>query len=69
MPREETQRRKRRGEGDAYTRLDEGDPRLMVDNMSTLRSFERLTNGLVDLGYLIAERLRERVAKRKAKEG
>jgi hypothetical protein len=69
MPGEETQRRKHRDEHDAYTSLDDVDPGLVVDNMSTVRSVERLTNGLVDLGYLIAQRLRERVAKRRAKGG
>jgi len=69
MPGEETQRRRQREDDDALTGLDAGDPRFMVDNMSTLRSLDRLTSGLVDLGYSIAQRLRERVAKRRAKGG
>jgi hypothetical protein len=69
MPGKETQRRRQREDEDAHTSWDAGDPRLMVDNMSTLRSLDRLTSGLVDLGYLIAGRLRERVAKRRAKGG
>jgi hypothetical protein len=50
----------------AFVRFDERDPGLGLDHMSTTMSINRLSNGLVDLGSLIARRLRERIANRRS---
>jgi hypothetical protein len=67
MTTDETGRRKQHDDDLAYARLDEGDPDLGLDSMSTLLSVQRLANNVADLGALIAQRLRERMAKRRAK--
>jgi hypothetical protein len=67
MPGDEKRRRRQRNDDDAYSRLGPGDPGVGLDNLSTLRSVGRFTDALLDLGGLIARRLRERVANRRSK--
>jgi hypothetical protein len=54
----------REGHDDDLAYVTKGDPGLGLDYMSVHWSVNRLANNLVDLGSLIAKRLRERVANR-----